>query len=62
MSDGTVIPYRGLQSADDHTEEFDPYSAGPDRKKEGPDWWAVFSSKAKRQLDVNLVHTLQHDT
>jgi glucose repression regulatory protein TUP1 len=66
MSDGTnpgtMTAYRSSMGCEDFTEDFDPYQAGPDRKKEGPDWWAVFSAKAKRTLDVSLVHTLQHDT
>ena len=31
-------------------------------KKEGPDWFAVWSSQSKKQLDVQLVHTLNHET
>ena len=30
-------------------------------QKEGGDWFAIFNPKAKRVLDVSLVHTLPHD-
>jgi general transcriptional corepressor TUP1 len=66
MADATSYSSRaGPPSAipdTDYTDEFDPFTAGPERKKEGQDWWAVWSSKSKRVLDVNLVHTLVHDT
>jgi len=31
-------------------------------KKEGSDWFAIFNPKVKRQLDVNLVHNLMHES
>lgn len=31
-------------------------------KKEGSDWLAIFNPKVKRVLDVNLVHTLMHES
>lgn len=39
----------------------------PDRlpnhqKKEAADWYAVFNPQVARALDVDLVHTLQHDS
>jgi glucose repression regulatory protein TUP1 len=39
----------------------------PDRvpnllKKEASDWYAVFNQQVPRTLDVDLVHTLQHDS
>ncbi|CAO1629327.1 unnamed protein product [Parajaminaea phylloscopi] len=33
-----------------------------DLKKEGSDWHAVFNPNVKRTLDVNLVHTLMHES
>ena len=33
-----------------------------DKKKEGPDWFAVFNPRLPRVLDVDLVHTLPHDS
>jgi glucose repression regulatory protein TUP1 len=33
----------------------------PELKKDASDWFAVFNSKVKRVLDVNLVHTLTHE-
>ncbi|KAI9677594.1 MAG: general transcription repressor [Caeruleum heppii] len=32
------------------------------QKKEGNDWFAVFNPRVQRVLDVDLVHTLQHDS
>ena len=32
------------------------------QKKEGSDWYAVFNPQTPRLLDVDLVHTLQHDS
>ena len=32
------------------------------QKKEGNDWYAVFNPQVPRALDVDLVHTLQHDS
>ena len=32
-----------------------------DQKKEGSDWVTIFNPKLPRALDVELVHTLQHD-
>jgi glucose repression regulatory protein TUP1 len=65
MGDATIFVRGGPPSSipdTDYTEEFDPATAPPERKKDGGDWWAVWSSKSKRVLDVNLVHTLTHDT
>ncbi|KZT02993.1 WD40 repeat-like protein [Laetiporus sulphureus 93-53] len=47
----------------------DPMAVPPEFKKEGADWFAVFNPNAagagkekKRTLDVNLVHTLMHES
>ena len=42
--------------------EMDPEEVPKDLKKEGSDWWAIFNPKVKRVLDVNLVHTLMHES
>ncbi|CAZ81408.1 unnamed protein product [Tuber melanosporum] len=34
----------------------------PNQKKEGPDWFAIFNPKVSRLLDVDLVHTLEHNS
>lgn len=47
----------------------DPHSVPPELKKEGPDWFAIFTQaggegrdgQKKRALDVQLVHTLMHE-
>ena len=33
-----------------------------DQKKEGPDWFSVYNPRVPRTLDVNLVHTLDHNS
>ncbi|KAN0125926.1 WD40 repeat-like protein [Russula decolorans] len=43
-------------------DELDPLSVPPELKKEGSDWFAIFNPKIKRVLDVNLVHTLHHES
>ncbi|KAF8492125.1 WD40-repeat-containing domain protein [Gautieria morchelliformis] len=44
-------------------DEFDPGAAPSELKKEGSDWCAVFSKHVpQRRLDVNLVHTLEHES
>ncbi|KAH9848341.1 WD40-repeat-containing domain protein [Lenzites betulinus] len=48
----------------------DPHGVPPDLKKEGPDWFAIFTpaggegrdGQKKRALDVQLVHTLMHES
>jgi glucose repression regulatory protein TUP1 len=42
-------------------DDLDPHNVPPELKKEGSDWFAVFNMKAKRVLDVSLVHTLMHE-
>jgi general transcriptional corepressor TUP1 len=42
-------------------DDLDPLSVPPELKKEGSDWFAIFNPKIKRALDVNLVHTLNHE-
>ncbi|KAI9449734.1 WD40-repeat-containing domain protein [Lactarius psammicola] len=45
-------------------DELDPFrlSVPPELKKEGSGWFAVFNPNIKRALDVNLVHTLHHES
>lgn len=42
--------------------DLDPDEVPKDLKKEGSDWLAIFNPKVKRTLDVNLVHTLMHES
>jgi hypothetical protein len=42
-------------------EDLDPSTSAVENKKEASDWLAVFSSKIRRSLDVDLVHTLGHE-
>ena len=45
-------------------EDNDLASYPPDLKREGSDWFALFNPnpKVKKVLDVNLVHTLTHES
>jgi glucose repression regulatory protein TUP1 len=51
-----------VPSPPDLLSDLDPENVSRELKKEGSDWFAVWSSQAKRQLDVGLVHTLVHET
>jgi len=42
-------------------EDLDQSMLPPEFRKEGSDWSAIFNPKAKRVLDVSLVHTLAHE-
>lgn len=42
--------------------ELDIHSVPREIKKEGSDWFAIFNPNVPRTLDVNLVHTLEHDS
>jgi hypothetical protein len=42
--------------------DLDPDNVSRELKKEGSDWFAVWSSQSKKMLDVGLVHTLNHET
>jgi general transcriptional corepressor TUP1 len=43
-------------------DDIDPNNVPPELKKEGSDWFAIFNPNVKRSLDVNLVHTLMHES
>ena len=42
--------------------DLDPDSLRSDQKREGLDWFAVFNPRARRVLDVDLVHNLAHES
>jgi glucose repression regulatory protein TUP1 len=42
--------------------EIDPDSVATQYKKEGDNWFAIFNPKVPRNLNVDLVHTLDHDS
>ena len=51
------LPNVGNQLAD-----LDPDTLRMDQKREGPDWFAIFNPRIRRVLDVELVHTLTHES
>ena len=40
----------------------DPERMPADQKKEGSDWFAIYNPRVPRTLDVDLVHTLEHNS
>ncbi|CCX11327.1 Similar to Transcriptional repressor rco-1; acc. no. P78706 [Pyronema omphalodes CBS 100304] len=40
--------------------DIDPERVPASQRKEGNDWFAIFNPRVPRQLDVDLVHTLDH--
>ncbi|KAF8580933.1 chromatin associated protein [Ramaria rubella] len=56
-------PMPGFGAPGSFPDEFDPALAPSELKKEASDWFAVFSKHVpQRRLDVNLVHTLEHES
>nr|ODN98800.1 glucose repression regulatory protein TUP1 [Cryptococcus depauperatus CBS 7855] len=45
-----------------HLTDLDPENVSRELKKEGADWQAMWSSQMRKQLDVTLVHSLEHET
>ncbi|WVQ81922.1 hypothetical protein IAT38_004049 [Cryptococcus sp. DSM 104549] len=45
-----------------HLSDLDPENVSRELRKEGGDWQAMWSSQMRKQLDVALVHTLEHET
>ncbi|KAJ7599070.1 WD40-repeat-containing domain protein [Mycena floridula] len=43
-------------------DDLDPHNVPPELKREGSDWFAIFNPKVKRVLDVQLIHTLMHES
>jgi glucose repression regulatory protein TUP1 len=43
-------------------DDIDTHTIPPEYKHERSDWFALFNNKVKRVLDVNLVHTLLHES
>lgn len=60
MSSST--PTNGAVSPPVLLSDLDPDNVSRELKKEGSDWFAVWSSQSKKILDVGLVHTLNHET
>ena len=54
------LPHLNTRPHSRASEELSPYNALPEFKKEGTDWFALFNPKAKRNLDINLVHSFTH--
>jgi glucose repression regulatory protein TUP1 len=42
--------------------ELGPNDVPPQFKREGEDWFAIFNPRVRRQLDVDLMHTLVHES
>ncbi|OAX40179.1 WD40 repeat-like protein [Rhizopogon vinicolor AM-OR11-026] len=62
-SSSALMPINNTQiSGGQFPDDLDPHNVPPELKKEGSDWFAVFSPKVKRVLDVSLMHTLMHES
>lgn len=48
-------------TSDNPLADLEPDQVRPDLKKEGSDWWAIFSPRVPRVLDVSLSLTLTHE-
>jgi glucose repression regulatory protein TUP1 len=55
-------PYPQQPSTPVSLADLDPEALPRELKKEGSDWLALFNPKVKKVLDVDLVHTLVHDS
>ena len=55
-------PPPGPPTALSFPDDIDIHTISPEHKREGTDWFALFNQKVKRVLDVNLVHTLMHES
>lgn len=58
-------PQQPLNTAQMNGNDFsgiDPDRVPASQKKEGADWFALFNPKVPRLLDVDLVHTLEHNS
>ncbi|CAG8621980.1 6850_t:CDS:10 [Cetraspora pellucida] len=61
---GTRAPIKqGSLSGNNQTlGDMDPDTVPAQLKKEGGDWFAIFNPKVQRALDVDLFHTLEHNS
>ncbi|KAI9790347.1 MAG: general transcription repressor [Peltula sp. TS41687] len=55
-------PQHQVSSVGNFLADLRPERVPAHQKKEGGDWYAVFNPQVQRALDVDLVHTLQHDS
>lgn len=55
-------PSRPPPSVGNHLADIDIESVAPQNKKTGADWHAVFNAQVQRVLDVDMLHSLQHDS
>ncbi|KAI9836692.1 MAG: hypothetical protein M1819_001328 [Sarea resinae] len=55
-------PPGAIPNVGNNLADLDPDRLAPNQKREGSDWFAVFNPRVPRVLDVDLVHTLSHDS
>lgn len=55
-------PQHQGHSVGNNLADLDVDSLRPEQKREGNDWFAIFNPRIPRVLDVDLVHTLNHDS
>jgi glucose repression regulatory protein TUP1 len=59
---GRIAPARPPPPVGNALGELELESVAPHNKKQGSDWHAIFNAQVQRVLDVDLVHSLQHDS
>ena len=59
----TLMPFQHqIRNVGNTLADLDLKELPPQFKKEGEDWWVIYNPQIRRQLDVDLVHTLGHDS
>jgi glucose repression regulatory protein TUP1 len=61
-SSQALVPSQPPSAMPSFPDDIDIHTIPPEYKHEGSDWFALFNHKVKRVLDVNLVHTLMHES
>ena len=51
-----------MQDVGNTLADLNPETVPAHQKREGPDWFAIFNPRVRRMIDVDLVHTLQHQS
>ncbi|TFK37985.1 WD40-repeat-containing domain protein [Crucibulum laeve] len=60
--EGTLVPIGNPANGGAFPDDLDIHAVPADLKREGSDWFAIFNPGVKRVLDVQLVHTLMHES
>ncbi|OLY85114.1 Transcriptional repressor rco-1 [Smittium mucronatum] len=61
-NNSTIRGARSGMIGNSQLSEMDPGSVPSQLKKEGDDWFVLYSPSVPRSLDIDLVHTFEHDS